>query len=42
MLENGVYVAPSQFESLFISTAIDDNMANKIVEANLKSLKSIL
>ena len=42
MLENGVYIAPSQFESLFISTAIDDEIANKIIEANLKSLKTIL
>lgn len=42
MLEQGVYIAPSQFESLFISTAIDEKIADTIVDANLKSLKSIL
>jgi len=42
MLENGVYVAPSQFESLFISTAINDQLADQVIEANLKSLKKVL
>ena len=42
MIENGVYVAPSQFESLFISTSIDVKVADQIIDANLKSLKSIL
>jgi glutamate-1-semialdehyde 2,1-aminomutase len=42
MLENGVYVAPSQFESLFLSTAIDEDLADQIIDANLKSLKSII
>ena len=42
MLENGVYIAPSQFESLFISTAISRELAETIVNANEKSLKSIL
>lgn len=41
MLENGVYVAPSQFESLFLSTSIDESLADKIIEANLSSLKSL-
>ena len=41
MLENGVYTAPSQFESLFLSTAIDDEIANRIIDANLKSLMAI-
>lgn len=31
MLENGVYLAPSQFESLFISTSIGKEEVNKIV-----------
>lgn len=39
MLENGVYIAPSQFESLFLSTSIDEGLADKIIEANLASLK---
>jgi len=41
MLENGVYIAPSQFESLFLSTAINEKNADLIIDANLKSLKSI-
>lgn len=41
MLENGVYVAPSQFESLFLSASIDEGIADKIIAANLKSLQSI-
>lgn len=41
MLENGVYIAPSQFESLFLSTSIDEGLADKIIEANLASLKSL-
>ncbi len=42
MLENGVYIAPSQFESLFLSTSIDEKLADQIIDANFKSLKSIL
>ena len=42
MLENGVYIAPSQFESLFLSTSIDEEIADLIIEANRKSLKRIL
>jgi glutamate-1-semialdehyde 2,1-aminomutase len=42
MLENGVYLAPSQFESLFISTAISPSIANEIVNAHDKALNSIL
>ncbi|MBV6647750.1 MAG: glutamate-1-semialdehyde 2,1-aminomutase [Cyclobacteriaceae bacterium] len=34
MLEQGVYLAPSQFESLFISTAILQQEIDQIVEAN--------
>ena len=41
MLENGVYTAPSQFETLFISSAIDEKIADQIIEANLTSLKSL-
>lgn len=42
MLENGVYIAPSQFETLFLSTSINEKIADLIIEANLNSLKSIL
>lgn len=41
MLENGVYVAPSQFESLFLSTAVDEKIADSIIEANARSLDMI-
>jgi glutamate-1-semialdehyde 2,1-aminomutase len=42
MLERGIYLAPSQFEALFLSTAIDDNLADQIVEANRSALEEIL
>ncbi|GAL85091.1 glutamate-1-semialdehyde aminotransferase [Sporocytophaga myxococcoides] len=42
MLEEGVYLAPSQYESLFISTAITEELAEKIVNANYKALKAVL
>jgi len=41
MLENEVYVAPSQFESLFLSTAINEEIADLIIEANANSLQRI-
>ncbi|GAB2616424.1 glutamate-1-semialdehyde 2,1-aminomutase [Belliella aquatica] len=42
MLHRGVYLAPSQFESLFLSTALTDDYISQIVEANEVSLKEIL
>lgn len=42
MLENGVYLAPSQYESLFISTSITSELADKIIKANYQALESIL
>lgn len=41
MLQRGIYLAPSQFESLFISTAITDDLADQYLEANLASLKEL-
>lgn len=41
MLNRGVYLAPSQYETLFISTAITKELADQIIEANLQSLKAI-
>lgn len=38
MLENGVYLAPSQFETLFVSTAIREDEINKLIQATRKSL----
>jgi len=42
MLEAGVYLAPSQFESLFISTAITNDIADEIVKASSQALRKIL
>lgn len=33
MLESGIYLAPSQFESLFVSTSIGDDEAQRIVNS---------
>lgn len=41
MLDRGIYLAPSQFESLFISTAIGDKEVELILKANEESLKEI-
>lgn len=42
MLKRGVYLAPSQFESLFLSTALTDELIGKILEAHEESMKEIL
>ncbi len=42
MLEHGVYLAPSQFESLFISSAITDELVEQIIEANRKALEKVV
>ncbi|MDX2188456.1 MAG: glutamate-1-semialdehyde 2,1-aminomutase [Bacteroidota bacterium] len=41
MLDKGVYLAPSQYESLFVSTAITDEIIEEIVEAHTKSIKNL-
>jgi len=41
MLRHGIYLAPSQFESLFISTAITDDLADRYLYANMESLKEL-
>lgn len=41
MLKRGIYLAPSQFESLFLSTALTDDLINKILQANEESLIAI-
>lgn len=41
MLNRGVYLGPSQFESLFLSTALSDADIEYIIEANYESLKEI-
>jgi len=42
MLERGVYLAPAQFEAVFISTAHSDEDLEKTIIANYETLKSIL
>ena len=41
MLANGVYLAPSQFETSFVSVAHDDRDIEKTIEANYLSLQSL-
>ena len=41
MLQRGIYLAPSQFESLFVSTCIDSDEQEMLLEANEASLKAI-
>jgi glutamate-1-semialdehyde 2,1-aminomutase len=42
MLKRGIYLAPSQYESLFLSTALTDEHIEKIIHANYESLEEIL
>jgi glutamate-1-semialdehyde 2,1-aminomutase len=41
MLNRGVYLAPSQYESLFLSAKIDKKLANKILRASHYSLEAL-
>lgn len=38
MLDRGVYLAPSQFESLFVSVALTDDLIEQVLVANEESL----
>lgn len=42
MLKRGIYLAPSQFESLFVSTAITKEIADTIIKANKEALQEII
>lgn len=42
MLHRGVYLAPSQYETLFLSTALTDELIGKILQAHEESMKEIL
>ncbi|WP_266365692.1 glutamate-1-semialdehyde 2,1-aminomutase [Tellurirhabdus rosea] len=42
MLRRGVYLAPSQFESLFLSTALTDELVEEVIAANEESLKEVI
>lgn len=41
MLRQGIYLAPSQFEAMFISTAIDGEIIDKILTAHRNALASM-
>ncbi|WP_162419385.1 glutamate-1-semialdehyde 2,1-aminomutase [Cyclobacterium roseum] len=41
MLQQGIYLAPSQYESLFLSTALEQEHLDKILEANETALKGL-
>ena len=41
MLQQGIYLAPSQYEAMFISTAIDHGIIEEILEANLQAIKAL-
>lgn len=41
LLEAGVYIAPSQFESLFVSTEIKGEVLDQLIEANHQALVAI-
>jgi glutamate-1-semialdehyde 2,1-aminomutase len=42
MLQKGVYLAPSQYESMFVSAAIEQKHIRTIVQAHAESLQEIL
>ncbi|WP_276369635.1 glutamate-1-semialdehyde 2,1-aminomutase [Chryseolinea sp. H1M3-3] len=42
MLHEGIYLAPSQFEAMFISTAINDSIIDRILQASKKVLKNVI
>ena len=42
MLKRGIYLAPSQYEAMFISTALTDNHVAQILEVNYERLKEII
>ncbi len=41
MLNNGIYLAPSQFESLFVSTAIGEDEVTKIISSTREALSHL-
>jgi glutamate-1-semialdehyde 2,1-aminomutase len=41
MLDSGIYLAPSQFEAMFISTAIGADLVDRILTAHSQALKNL-
>ena len=42
MLKRGIYLAPSQYEAMFLSTALTDEHIKTILQANYESLEEVL
>jgi glutamate-1-semialdehyde 2,1-aminomutase len=42
MLKRGIYLAPSQYEAMFLSTALTDEHIQMVLEANLESLREVV
>jgi len=42
MLKRGIYLAPAQFEAVFVSTAHSTEDLDKTITAHLKALKAVL
>ena len=42
MLDQGIYMGPSQFESMFLSTALTDAHIDRVIDANENALKIAL
>ena len=42
MLDQGIYLPPSQFECMFISSVYSEKDIKKIIQSNKKALQSIL
>ncbi|GAB3956535.1 glutamate-1-semialdehyde 2,1-aminomutase [Spirosoma harenae] len=42
MLDRGIYLAPSQFESLFLSVALTDDLVDQIIQAHTESIKLVM
>ncbi|MFC6999285.1 glutamate-1-semialdehyde 2,1-aminomutase [Rufibacter roseus] len=41
MLQRGIYLAPSQFETLFVSAAVTDELAEQYLTANREAIQAI-
>jgi glutamate-1-semialdehyde 2,1-aminomutase len=41
MLDQGVYLAPSQFEAAFVSTAHNDEIIERTIEASRKAFARV-
>jgi glutamate-1-semialdehyde 2,1-aminomutase len=42
MIKKGIYLAPSQFEAMFISAAITEDIVEEILEANRNAIKEMI